>query len=120
MPPVEEVLEDIVDGSLMSDCPLPCKTTQTHAKFLYEFKTDLTEIDITFSPKVSVTKTDLMKPTLSSVLSQVGFYNFSERKTKFQVGGAMGLWLGLGAVQILEIPGNCLMMVIRKYKGMPP
>ena len=72
MPAVEEVLEDIVDGTLISDCPLPCKTTQTHAKFLYEFKTDLTEIDITFSPKVSVTITDLVKPTLSSFLSEVG------------------------------------------------
>ena len=71
MPPFQGVLQDLVDGSLVSDCPLPCKTTQTQAKYLYEAKNKLTEIDITFSSRVRVTKTDLVKPALSSFLSEV-------------------------------------------------
>ena len=64
-------LYDLVDGSLVSDCPLPCKRTQTEAKYLYQNADKLTQLDITFSSKVKVTTTDLVKPTLSSFLSEV-------------------------------------------------
>ena len=30
-------IDDLVDGSLVSNCPLPCKTTQTHTEFLNDF-----------------------------------------------------------------------------------
>ena len=65
----------MVDGSSVSDCPLPCKTTQTEAKFLYENQDKDTIIDITFSSTVRVTTTDLVKPTLSRFLSEVGLKN---------------------------------------------
>ena len=68
------VLGDIyglIDGSLVSDCRLPCSTFKTHTKFLNEYKSDETLIDISFSSKVKVTKTDLMEPTLSGFLSEV-------------------------------------------------
>ena len=61
----------LIDGSLVSDCPLPCSTFKTHTKFLNEYKSDETLIDISFSSKVKVTKTDLMEPTLSGFLSEV-------------------------------------------------
>ena len=61
----------MVDGSSVSDCPLPCKTTQTEAKLLYEDKGNSTEIDIYFSSKVRITTTDLVKPALSTFLSEV-------------------------------------------------
>ena len=63
---------ELVDGSLVSNCILPCVTTQTHKEFLYEEKTDETYLGMTFSSKVRVTKTDLVKPTISSFLSEVG------------------------------------------------
>ena len=71
-PPLQGVLYDLVDGSLVSDCPLPCKTTQSQAKHLYQHTLTSTQIDITFSSKVKVTRTDLVKPALSIFLSEVG------------------------------------------------
>ena len=111
----------MVDGSSVSDCPLPCKTTQTEAKLLYEYKNKDTSIDIAFSSKVRVTTTDLVKPTLSSFLSEVGlkfmkFVTKTKRKLH-QVGGSMGLWLGLGAVQVFQLLVDFLLLVIRRYKG---
>ena len=67
---------DLVDGTLVSDCPLPCQTTQTNTKFVNKYKSDKTFIDISFSSKVKITKTDLLKPTISSFLSEVGLNNF--------------------------------------------
>ena len=67
------VIDGLVVGSLVSNCPLPCKTTQTHTEFLNDLKGDETYIDISFSSRVRVTKTDLVKPTLSSFLSEVRF-----------------------------------------------
>ena len=64
---------DLLDGSLVSNCILPCVTTQTHTEFLSDEKTDEEMyLDITFSSKVRVIKTDLVKPTISSFLSEVG------------------------------------------------
>ena len=66
-------IDDLVDGSRVSNCPLPCKTTQTHTEFLNDVKgDDEIFLDISFSSRVRVTKTDLVKPTLSSFLSEVG------------------------------------------------
>ena len=66
------VIGELFDGSLVSNCILPCVTTQTHTEFLYDEKTDETYLDISFSSKVRVTKTDLVKPAVSSFLSEVG------------------------------------------------
>ena len=66
------VIGELFDGSLVSNCILPCVTTQTHTEFLYDEKTDKAYLDITFSSKVRVTKTDLVKPAVSSFLSEVG------------------------------------------------
>ena len=71
-----ESIYGLVDGSLVSDCPLPCKTTQTKTKFLNKYKTEKNHIAISFSSKVKLTKTDLLKPTISSFLSEVGWNNF--------------------------------------------
>ena len=71
-PLFQGVLYDLVDESLVSDCPLPCKTTQSQAKHLYQHTLTWTQIYITFSSKVKVTRTDLVKPALSIFLSEVG------------------------------------------------
>jgi len=96
------LIDDLVDGSLVSDCPLPCKMTQTHTEFLDEYKSYETFLDISFSSRVRVTKTDLVKPTLSSFLSEVG--------------GSIGLWLGLGVAQAFQLSVNCVLAINRKFK----
>ena len=58
-------------GDHVSDCPLPCKTTQTQTKFVYETKGEGTGVDISFNSKVRVTKTDLVWPTFTNFLSEV-------------------------------------------------
>ena len=81
MPYFLEALIDLADGSLVSDCPLPCKTTQTQTKLLHKgSKPDDHYIDLAFSSKVRVTRTDLVKPTLTSFLSEVGLKSSPQAK----------------------------------------
>lgn len=101
-----DALRGLIVGDHVSDCLLPCKTTQTQTKFVFETKGEGTGIDIFFNSKVRVTKTDLVWPTFTNFLSEVG--------------GSMGLWLGLGVVQMFELSVNCLLLVWRKYKGNQP
>ena len=65
-------LGDFADGTRITDCPLPCKTTQTRSKVLYDSLGEGTSFDIQFSSTVRVSKTDLVKSTVSSFLSEVG------------------------------------------------
>ena len=93
------------DGTHVSDCPLPCTTTSSQSRFIAKTFIDGTRghqhkhIDITFSQTVEVTTTSLVQPTLSSLLSSVG--------------GSMGLWLGLGVVQAIEVIINCVLPWMR-------
>ena len=65
------VMQDLFDGTEASKCPLPCPITRTQTKLLNKFSDAETEIDITFSPKVRVTRTEMMKPTLTGFLAEV-------------------------------------------------
>jgi hypothetical protein len=87
--------ENLFDGTFVSDCPLPCTTLYTETRFISQEFEEQNMIDITFSPKVQVTTTDLVKLPLSSFLSNVG--------------GSLGLWLGLGAVQAMTMLINCVL-----------
>ena len=73
---------DIVIGTAVNDCPLPCTTTQITAVFLDE-KTEnnymYSKIDIAFSEKVTVTKNVFPKFNPAEFLSELG--------------GSMGFWL---------------------------
>ena len=104
----------------LMETPLPCKTTQTHTKFLYETIQNNSAIGISFSSKVRITKTDLVRPTFTNFLSEVGliwwFALKMKTKNQIQVGGSMGLWLGLGVVQMFELLVNCLALVLRNFK----
>ena len=64
-------LANLAGGSHLSDCPLPCKTTRTRSKFLYESLGEGTYNDLQFSSTVTVSKTDLIRPTIASFLSEV-------------------------------------------------
>ena len=91
-------------------CPLPCRTFHINTKFISSIKTssgpDRAPVKIVFSQSVLVTKTDFVKPSLSSLLSGVGGFFFGATisifKSENQVGGSMGLWLGLGILQALQ------------------
>ena len=66
------VMENLIDGSRVSDCPLPCLISYAQTKFIYEKVVENdTGLDISFSSRVSVTTTDLLRPTLTNFLSEV-------------------------------------------------
>ena len=97
----ERIYSDLFKGTLMPPkdvCPLPCTSTTRSTDFLYEMQENVTysTIDITFSDKVEVTHWDYGGFSLAEVLASLG--------------GAMGLWLGVGVVQLLDtilpVPGN--------------
>merc|ERR1712192_19775 len=74
----------------IAGCPLPCTTFQTETRFLQKDPTQYShQFGLTFDSTVEVTNTVMMKPTMSNFLSQVG--------------GSLGLWLGLGVLQILAL-----------------
>ena len=89
----ERIYSDLFKGTLMppkETCPLPCTSTTRSTDFLYEMQEDVaySTIDITFSDKVEVTSWDY------------GAFNWAEMLAS--LGGSMGLWLGVGVVQLLE------------------
>ena len=62
---------------------------------------------------LQVTRTDMMRPSVSSFLSEVK--NFFCKNFDFcqkKVGGSVGLWLGLGVLQAAEILTNFLVAKI--------
>ena len=90
-------LIDLFVGSQLSDCPLPCTTTRTKTKHLFDRSDDskFSTLALTFSSKVLVTKTDFLTFSLASFLSEVG--------------GSMGMWLGMGMVQAMELVINSIL-----------
>ena len=63
----------------------------------------MTAIGLSFTEKVQVSRTTFAKPSLSSLLSEVG--------------GSLGLWLGLGAVQLVALLANYSMILARRAMG---
>jgi hypothetical protein len=84
-------LSSLYSGIQLSNCSLPCNTVQTASKFLekHSLRNNKTLIKITFDQTVQVSTTDFVKPALCNFLSDVG--------------GSVGLWLGLGVVQAAKI-----------------
>ena len=82
---------DMTDGTARSDCPPPCSQNHISASFLGTTTRDkdFAEIVLTFSDIVLITTTS--------------FPQFNLDKALAELGGAMGLWLGVGVLQILEI-----------------
>ena len=81
-------------GALKSECTLPCTSTEITSVFLDEKNDNYTtsRIDIAFSKQVSVAVTDFPKFNTAVFLSACG--------------GSMGLWLGVGIVQAVEMLGR--------------
>merc|ERR1719233_444373 len=76
---------------MISLCPLPCSTIHLESRLITEKDSDwnTSAIILTFSDNVIITKTDFLKFNFMIFLADIG--------------GSMGLWLGLGLLQVLEI-----------------
>ena len=92
-------VSNVVTGVTSSKCPLPCSTTRVSSRLLSAYSTGSAYnwIDLVPVSSVLVTTTDFVKPNLSKLLSEYG--------------GSMGLWLGLGVVQLFQI---CF-FIIKQY-----
>jgi hypothetical protein len=86
-----------------SECLLPCTTFSIQKKFKAESSIYPNVLDIVFSQTVQVTTTDFVTPPVSSFLSEVG--------------GSMGLWLGLGVLQAAGIVYSSLLPWARRCRG---
>ena len=87
----EAVFSDIFSGYSEVQCLDPCTRTFTYSKFLSDNKdaSGGTFIQLVIANDVTVEKTELVAFNFLLSLSYLG--------------GNMGLWLGLGAVQLMEI-----------------
>ena len=78
---------DYADGTQPSECLLPCLSTKIKASvFSSEDYSNHSKFDITFEQTVAVTEYYFEKFSISSFLSSMG--------------GILGLWLGVGVMQI--------------------
>ena len=90
-------INDLFEGVELSQCHLPCTTTNLVTRFLAERFDDESIIKIIFGESMTVTTTDFVKFNIVTFLSDVG--------------GAMGLWLGLGIIQFLQLVVRCSIIV---------
>ena len=83
-------LLDLASGVKMSNCKLPCRSTTTYVKYLTRDKdpNNRTYIKLHVSENVSRETTTMVKFNFLTCLSFLG--------------SNLGLWLGLGALQLLE------------------
>ena len=88
-----------VDGNLLSSCLLPCTTFHTNIRFETERFNPGNKIVLTFANKIQVTTTDFLPFHLSTLLSDLG--------------GSMGLWLGLGVLQAGQLVLTFVLPAIR-------
>ena len=80
------------DGTQKSSCPLPCSILHVESRYLRVVDYKRPGITLIFSQDIVVTKTEFLSFTFEKFLSDVG--------------GSMGLWLGLGLLQTLELFTN--------------
>ena len=84
---------DLFDGTDQSDCPIPCHSTGIKVVFTGDRKFKYTsQIYINFAEKIEITK--------------IHFPKFAALDFLASLGGSMGLWLGLGMAQILEMASS--------------
>ena len=75
----------IFTGLEKSPCATPCTTFHTKTKFLSsvkEKKDDSFRFKLYFIPEMMVTTTDFVKPTISSMLSEVAILLYNHPKSK--------------------------------------
>ena len=112
----------VFTGLEKSPCPTPCRTFHTKTKFLSSEKEkteDRFQLRLFFIPEMTITTTDFVEPTISSMLSEVSYHQrqSSTSNQPFQIGGSMGLWLGLGVVQAVQLFAEYLLPLLRRKTG---
>ena len=90
--PNSDIYEKLHDGTQKSTCPVPCSTFHVESKYLREEDHQYPMIYLNLIQDITVTKTEFLKFTFEKFLSDVG--------------GSMGLWLGLGLLQSFELFTN--------------
>ena len=76
-------------GYKKSSCPMPCTRTKIDMKHLLTDEDDHHRIEIMFSESLMVTRHSFPDASLTEGLASLG--------------GSMGLWLGLGVLQLLQL-----------------
>ena len=92
-----------ITGDISSPCPLPCTTLHVESRYLREAHVNHTVLTLVFSQSVVITKTDFIQFNFMIFLSDIG--------------GSMGLWLGLGLLQAVEIGINFLFTRVQRYRN---
>ena len=91
-------------GITTTHCRLPCKITKTVTKFITDQKHDEGfGISVAFNQNMQVTRTSLV--------------HFSPIKCLCDMGGILGLWLGLGALQLSELLVRTAQLAGRELAG---
>ena len=86
-------------GILQSPCKLPCTSTRTTTQLSEVVSHELPFILVKFQDTIQVTRTDIVQFSLTTFLSNLG--------------GSLGLWLGLGMVQLGEVLMQCAQVVCK-------
>ena len=88
--PILNLLNNLVAGVELSSCPKPCSSTNVISRLVQQAVSydNSSWIDIVPSPNVVVTDTKFVRPVLTTLMSEFG--------------GALGLWLGIGVLQLMS------------------
>ena len=97
MPEITDV--DLVDGTQASSCLPPCTSTTIQGAYINTEEYSSNWIDITFSQDVDINVFEYPPFNIGAIFSGLG--------------GSMGLWLGLGVVQLL---GAALAMCMKIWE----
>ena len=85
-----EKVKSLYTGNQLSNCPMPCNTFATNTRLMSKRATaDKSHIVLSFSETVQMTITEMEAPSISGLLSAIG--------------GSIGLWLGIGVFQAVQI-----------------
>ena len=76
-------------GIQLSDCKLPCTITRTYTQEVGEYTRTMPGVKVTFVKDMEVTETSVVPFSIVDLFSGMG--------------GILGLWLGLGAIQLGEL-----------------
>ena len=89
-----EQYSNLYSGKERSSCKLPCSTFRAEARLMVGQVGGVTGVALEFLPRVEVTTTELVRPLFSALLADLG--------------GSVGLWLGLGVLQAIQLGAACL------------